>query len=151
VLERLGGGQATGAPGGDIVVPGGMGSEVALPRSHLVEAASGEFVEAHERVGLQRGPERVPSRVWSGLVPFFHEEVLAFKLELLVGAARRGLRTEVTKEVLGDHREGIKPVLAQKEHHRVGEGVHVEVGSVLGGWSRLGPREGQAAACILRP
>jgi len=32
----------------------------------------------------------------------------------------------------------------------VGESVQGEVGPVLGGWSRLGPREGQAAACILR-
>jgi len=52
VLERLGGGQTAGARGGDIAVPGGVGAEVALPRSHLVEAARSELVEAHERVGL---------------------------------------------------------------------------------------------------
>ena len=148
VLERHGGGQATGARGGHFAVPGGVGAEVTLPRSHLVEAARGELVEAHERVGLQRGAERVPGRVWSGPVPFFHEEVLARKLKLRVGGARGGLRIEVTKEVLGGDREGAEPVLAQKEQHRVGEGVEREVGPVLGGWSRLGPREGQAAACI---
>jgi len=150
VLERLGGGQTTRARGGDFAVPGGVGAEVALPRSHLVEAARGELVEAHERVGLQRGAERVPGRVWSGLVPIFHEAVLALKLKLRVGAARGGLRIEVTKEVLGGDREGVKPVLAQKEQYRVGEGVEGEVGPVLGGWSGLGPREGLAAARILR-
>jgi len=90
VLERLGGGQTTGARGGDFAVPGGVGAEVALSRSHLVEAARGELVVAHEGVGLQRGAERVPGRVWSGLVPFFHEEVLALEFKLRVGAARGG-------------------------------------------------------------
>jgi len=117
VLERLGGGQTTGARGGDFAVPGGVGAEVTLPRSHLVEAARGKLVEAHEWVGLQRGAERVPGRVRSGLVPFFHEEVLALKLKLRVGAARGGLRIEVTKEVLRGDWEGVKPVLAQKEQH----------------------------------
>ena len=158
VLERLGGGQTTGARGGGIAVPGGVGAEVTPPRSHLVEAARGELVEAHERVGLQRGAERVPGRVWSGLVPFIHEEVFAFELELRVGAARGGHRVEVAEEVLGGDREGIQPILAQEEQHRVGEGVKGEVGEgvkgevgpVFGGRSGLGPREGQAAACILR-
>jgi len=93
---------------------------VALPRSHLVEAAGGELVEAHERVGLQRGAERVSGWVWSGLVPFFHEEVLALEFKLPVGAARGGLGVEVGNEVLGSDREGFKPVPAQKEQHRVG-------------------------------
>ena len=44
VLERLGGAQATGARGGGVAVPRGVGAEVALPRSHLVEAARGELV-----------------------------------------------------------------------------------------------------------
>jgi len=117
VLKRLGGGQATGARGGDFAVPGGVGADVTLPRSHLVEAARGELVEAHEGVGLQRGAERVSGRVWSGHVPFLHEEVLALKLKLWVGAARGGLRIEVTKEVLRGDWEGVKPVLAQKEQH----------------------------------
>jgi len=95
VLERLGVGQTAGAGGGDVAVPGGVGAEVALPRSPLVEAARSELVEAHEGVGLQRGLVRVPGRVWSGLVPFFHEEVLALKLKLRVGAAQGGLRIEV--------------------------------------------------------
>jgi len=94
-----------------------VGAEVALHRSHLVETARGEFVEAHERVGLQGRAEWVPGRVCSGLVPFFHEKVLALKLELWVGAAREGLRIEVTKEVLRGDRDGVEPVLAQKEQH----------------------------------
>jgi len=150
VLERLGGGQTTGARGGDFAVPGGVGAEVAFPRSHLVKAVRSKLVEAHERVGLQRGAERVPGRVWSGLVPFFHDEVLALKLDLWVGAARGGLVIEVAKEVLRRDWEGVKPVLAQKAKNRVGESVEGEVGPVLGGRSGLGPREGQAAACIPR-
>ena len=150
MLERLGGGQTTGARGGDFTVPGGVGAEVAFPRSHLVKAARSTFVEPHEQVGLQRGAERVPGRVWSVLVPFFHEEGLGLMLELWVGAARGGLGVEIAKEVLGGDWEGVKPVVAQKEKHRVGEGVVGQVGPVLGGGSGLGPREGQAAACISR-
>jgi len=116
-LERLGGGQTTRTRGGDLAVPGGVGAEVTLPRSHLVEAARRKLVEAHELVGLQRGVEWVPGRVWSGLVPFFHEEVLALKLKLWVGAARGGLRIEVAKEVLRGDREGVQAVLAPKEQH----------------------------------
>ena len=97
MLGPLGGGQATGPRGGDFALPGGVGAEVTLPRSHLVEAAGGELVEAHERVGLQRGAERVTGRVWSGLVPLFHEEVLAFEFKLRVGAAWGGHRIEVAK------------------------------------------------------
>ena len=128
-----------------------MGTEVALPRSHLVEAARGELVEAHERVGLQRGLVWVPGRVWSSLIPFFHEEVLALKLELWVGAARGGLRIEVAKEVLGGDREGVKPIGAQEEEHRGGEIVEGEVGPVLRGPPRLDPWEGQTTARVFRP
>ena len=53
VLERLGGAATTGAGGGDFVVPGRVGAEVALPRSHLEEATRGELVKPHERVGSQ--------------------------------------------------------------------------------------------------
>jgi len=44
MLECLGGTLAAGAGGGGIVVPGGVGAEVALPRSHLMEAARRELV-----------------------------------------------------------------------------------------------------------
>jgi len=44
VFECLGGTLATGAGGRGVVVPGGVGAEVAFPRSHLVEAARGEVV-----------------------------------------------------------------------------------------------------------
>jgi len=44
VLKSLGGTLAPGAGGGGIVVPRRVGAEVALPRSHLVEAAHGELV-----------------------------------------------------------------------------------------------------------
>jgi len=35
---------APGAGGGDVAVTGGVGAEVALPRSHLMEAPRGELV-----------------------------------------------------------------------------------------------------------
>jgi len=44
VLERLRGDQATGAGGGGVRVPRGVGAEVALPRSYLEETARGELV-----------------------------------------------------------------------------------------------------------
>jgi len=52
VLERLRGAQTTGAGGGGDAIPGGVGAEVALTRSHLVKAARGELVQAHKRIGL---------------------------------------------------------------------------------------------------
>jgi len=82
MLEGLGGLLAAGAGGRGIVVPRGVGAEVALPRSHLVEAARGELVEAHKWVGSEPGAVGVSGRVWTGLVPFFHEEVLTFEFEL---------------------------------------------------------------------
>jgi len=42
-------------------------------------------------MGLERGAVRVPGHVWRSLVPFFHEEVLAFELELRVRAEWGGL------------------------------------------------------------
>jgi len=44
VVEYLKGTLATGAGGGGVAVPSRVGTEVALPRSHLVDAASGELV-----------------------------------------------------------------------------------------------------------
>ena len=44
MLECLRGSLALGAGDGDIPVPGGVGAEVALPRSHLMEAAGGKVV-----------------------------------------------------------------------------------------------------------
>jgi len=90
-----------------------VGAEVALPRSHLVEAARRKLVEAHEGVGLEGGAERVSDRVWRGLVPFFHEQVLAFEPKLRVGAARGGLGILVDEQVLGGDRERVEPVRAQ--------------------------------------
>jgi len=52
VLEPLRGAQTTGAGGGGVAVPRGVGAEVAIPRSHLVEAGRGELVQAHKRVGF---------------------------------------------------------------------------------------------------
>jgi len=51
VHEGLGGLMAAGAGSRDTVVPGGVCAEVALPRSHLVQPARRELVEAHERMG----------------------------------------------------------------------------------------------------
>jgi len=132
-------------------------AEVALPRSHLVEAARSELVEAHEWVGLQRGLVRVrlqrglvrvPGRVRSSPVPFFHEEVLALKLKLGVGAARGRLRVVIGEQMLGGNWEGSEPVRAQYKQHGVREGVKGEVGPVFQGRSCLEPREGEAASRV---
>ena len=88
--------------------------------------------------------------MWSGLVPFFHEEVLAFKLKLWVGVAWGGLRIEVAKEVLGGDWEGFKPIGAQEEQHRVGQSVKGEVSPILRGPCRLDPWEGQTTARVCR-
>jgi len=93
-------------------------------------------------VRLERGAVRVPGHVWQGLVPFFHEEVFAFELELGVAAAWRGLRVELAEQVLGGNWEGTKPIGAQEEQYGVREGVQGEVGPVLRGGSRLDPWEG---------
>jgi len=71
VLEGLGGLVTAGAGGRGVVAPGGVRAEVAFSRPHLVKAARGELVEAHERVGLDRGGVGVPGRVRRRLFPFF--------------------------------------------------------------------------------
>ena len=52
VFKGLGGLVAAGTGGRSIVAPGGVCAEVALARPHLVKAARGELVKAHEWVGL---------------------------------------------------------------------------------------------------
>jgi len=65
-------GLVTARTGGrGVVPPGGVCAEVALAGSHLVKAAHGELVEAHERVGLDRGAVGVSGRVRRRLFPFF--------------------------------------------------------------------------------
>jgi len=96
VFECLRGTLATRACGGDVVaVPGGVGTEVAFTRSHLMYSARGELVQAHERVRFERGAVWVSSRVRRSLLPFCHEEAPALEFKLGVGAARGGLRVEV--------------------------------------------------------
>ena len=63
VFECFGGTLGPEARGGDIAVPGGVGAEVALPRSHRVEAARKKPVKAHERVRLKGGAVWVPGRI----------------------------------------------------------------------------------------
>jgi len=150
VLECLGGTLAAGACVGGVAVPGGVGAEVALPRSHLVDASRGELVKAHERVRLKGVVVGVSGVVRSGLLPFLHEEVSALELELGVGAARGGLRIVLGEEVLGGNWKETKPVRAQEEQHGVWEGVEGEVGPVLRRRSCLEPREGEAATRVSR-
>jgi len=71
MLEGLGGLVAAETGGRGVIAPGGVCAEVAFARPHLVEAARGEFVEAHERVGLDRGAVGVPGRVRRRLFLFF--------------------------------------------------------------------------------
>jgi len=71
MFKSLGGLVTAGAGGRGVVAPGGVCTEVALSRPHLVEAARGELVEAHEWMGLDRGAVGVPGRVRRRLFPFF--------------------------------------------------------------------------------
>jgi len=90
VRKGLRGLGATRAGGGDIIVPGGVGAEVALSRPHLVEASCVKLGEAHERVGFKRGAIRVSLWVRRGQFPLLHKEFPAEELELRVCAARGG-------------------------------------------------------------
>ena len=82
---------------------------------------------------------RVSRGVRRGFFPLFHEEVPAEELKVRVGAARRaGVR--LAEQVLGRDRKGGDAVRAEKEEHRVGEGVQGEVGPVFRGGSRLARR-----------
>jgi len=92
MLKGLGGLAAAGTGGRSVIAPGGVCAEVALAGSHLVEAARGELVEAHERVGLDRGAVGVSGRVRRRLFPFFDKEAPTLELELGIGAARGGGR-----------------------------------------------------------
>jgi len=112
VFECLGSTQATGASGGGVAVPGGVGAEVTFTRSHLVYAARGDLVKAHERVGPQRELVRVSSGIWGGHVPFFHEEVHALEFKQGVGAAPGGLGVVVGEQMLRGNGEGSEPVRA---------------------------------------
>jgi len=91
VLECLGGTLELGAGRGDVGIAGGVGTEVAFPRSYLVEGSRRELVQTHEWVGLEGGAVWVSGRIRRGPVPFFHEQVLEFELQLGVGAALGGL------------------------------------------------------------
>jgi len=73
VLECLGGTLADVAGGGGVAVTRRVGAEVALPRSHLVEAARGELAQANKGAGLEQPAVWVSGRIWRSLVPFFHQ------------------------------------------------------------------------------
>jgi len=148
VLECVGGTLAAGACVGGVAVPGGVGPEVATPRSHLVDASRGELVKAHEGVRLKGGGVWVSGVVRSGLLPFFHEEVSALELELGVGAAQGGLGIVLGEQVLGGNWKGTEAVRAQEEQHGVWEGVEGEVGPVLRRRSCLESREGEGATRV---
>ena len=141
MLECLRGTLAFGAGDGAVVIPGGVGAEVTLPRSHLVKAACGQLVQAHKPVGLERGAVRVLGWVWRDLVPFLYEEVLAFELELGVGATRWGHRVGLAEQVLRADRQGGVAIGALEEKHGVREGVQGQMCPVFEG--RLGWHHGR--------
>jgi len=97
-----------GTGGRGVVAPGGVCAEVALARPHLVKAARGELVEAHEWVGLDRGAVRVSGRVRCGLFPLLDEEVPTLELQLGVGAARGRGEGSVRKEGAGRSPGGVR-------------------------------------------
>jgi len=148
VLEALRASAAAGAGGGTVVVPGRVGAEVALTRSHLVSATRVEHGEPHERVGLHGGAVLIPRRVRRDQLPLFHEEVFAQELELGVGAARGGRGPGLAEQVLGGDWEGGVAIRAKEKKPRVGESVQGEVSSILGGGSWLVPGEGQPGARV---
>ena len=133
---------------GVIIVPGGVGPEVALPRSRLVDATGGKLVEAYKGVGLQRGGVRVPGQVWRSFDPFFHEQSLALKPQHGVGAAQGGCGVVVNEEVLGGDWEGGVAIGAEEEQYRVGEGVQSKVSPILRWGPWLEPQEREATAGI---
>jgi len=71
MFKGFGGLVTAGTGGWGVVAPGGVCAEVALAGSQLVKAARGKPIEAHERVGLDRGAVGVSGRVWRGLFPFY--------------------------------------------------------------------------------
>ena len=85
MFEGLRGGAAHRTEGGEFAVePGGVGSEVALTRSHLMDAARKELGEAHERVVSQGWGEGIawgrrgksgPLAEQDGSRLFFHRRV----------------------------------------------------------------------------
>jgi len=95
---------------GAIIVPCWEGLEVALPRPCLVESPSGKFVEAHERVGSERGTVSVSVRVWGPDFPFFHKEIAAEPFELRVRAPWGNIGVGFTEKMLGGDGEGGQPV-----------------------------------------
>ena len=88
MLEALGGFAAPWAGGRAFIVPGWVGTEVALPRPHLVKATRVELGKAHKWMGRQRGAVGVSSRARRRFLPLLHQEFLAEELKLRVGAAR---------------------------------------------------------------
>jgi len=101
MLEVLGGFTTAGAGGRRVdVAPRRVCTQIAPARSHLVEATRSEFVEAHERMGLERGAVQVAGQIRRGLFPLFHQEAPAQELKLGVGAAPRGGRVQLAKQVL---------------------------------------------------
>jgi len=84
VREALAGLVATGAGGWAVIVPGRVGTEVTLPRPHLVKATRVKLGEAHKWMGHQRGPVGISCRTRRSFPPFFQEEFLAEELKLRV-------------------------------------------------------------------
>ena len=86
VFERFGVRAAAGARGvGVFRPPGGVGSQIALVGTHLMEASCNELVQAHKGVGVEAAGVRVV--VGGGVegVPLAHHEELGSTLQGLVG------------------------------------------------------------------
>jgi len=109
MFKGLGGLVTAGAGGWGVVAPGGVCAEVALAGSHLVKAARGELIEAHERMGLDRGAVGVSGRVRRRLFPFLDKEVPTLELKLGIGAARGGGWVVFAQKVLRGYWEGFEP------------------------------------------
>jgi len=116
--------------------------EVALPRSHLVNASGIELVETHDGVRFEGSAVQVPGRVRGSSLPLFYHDVMTTWIEWRVGAPLRRLRVDIAEQLLGGNREGGEPIRAQKEKHHVGDRFQREVGQVYQGGSDLNPLQG---------
>ena len=124
------------------ITPGGVGGEVALLGTQLMDAASHELTQAHERVGGEREREGVVGGDREDGAPVFKHEGAGLPLKSAVGSCHGGVvreRGEVGQEELVNHRG--KGEAFEEGEGEVGQGVDREVGPDRRGGARRSPVE----------
>ena len=120
--------------GGRSVEPGGMRSQVALLGPHLMDTASHELTQPHERVRGEREGKGVVNGDRGKGAPVFDHECASLPLEGTVGSRHSGVirkRREVRKEQRVDH--GGEGEALEEGEGEVGQGVNREVRLDSGG------------------